>query len=72
MAAGDDNGKLLARIDERTKRMEGKEDERWELACERYEDHESRMRSIERGWWKPIAAALSGVGAGIWAWVAGS
>lgn len=66
------NGRLLIRIDERTTRMETKEDERWELACQRFQDHEVRLRGLERGWWKPIAAGLSGVAAGIWAWIAGS
>ena len=57
------DGKLLARIDERTARMEKAQDERWDMTCERYDDHEARLRSLEHGWWRPIVAAIPGVGA---------
>lgn len=66
------NGKLLERIDERTERMEKAEDERWELACKRYDDHEDRLRSLEKGWWRPVAASVPGVGAIIAAIAKGS
>lgn len=52
-----------ARIDERTQRMEATEKDRWEQTCTRLSDHEQRLRSMEQGWWRPIVAAIPGLGA---------
>jgi len=41
------NGKLLARIDERTKRIDEKIDRNHDELCKRLEDHETRIRSLE-------------------------
>lgn len=64
----DGNGKLLARIDERTASMEKKSDERWAEMSKRYDDHEDRLRKLERNtWWRDGAAALTGAVTGLWA-----
>ena len=63
------NGKLLARIDERTENMEKKADERWELQQKRVDDHEDRLRGLER--WRNIGAVAYGAGAAVMAWVTG-
>ena len=47
MAPETDNGKLLARIDERTERIDQKIDRNHEDLCRRLEDHETRIRSLE-------------------------
>ena len=63
------NGKLLARIDERTENMEKKADERWELQQKRVDDHEDRLRGLER--WRNIGAVAYGAGAAVMAWITG-
>ena len=63
------NGKLLARIDERTANMEKKGTERWDLLWERLDDHEDRLRGLET--WRNIGAVAYGLGAAFIAWVAG-
>ena len=48
MVGGDTaNGRLLARIDERTKRMDEKMDANHEEMRKRWEDHEDRIRGLE-------------------------
>ena len=41
------NGRLLARIDERTQRMDEKMDRHYKELCKRMDDHEQRIRSLE-------------------------
>ena len=47
MTAESPNGRLLARIDERTQRMDEKMDRNHDELCKRLEDHEKRIRSLE-------------------------
>ena len=63
------NGKLLARIDERTKRMDGKMDDQYEAICKKADDHEDRLRALEK--WRNVGAAAYGLGAAAIAWVTG-
>ena len=64
------NGRLLARIDERTKRMDEKQDEHYKQLCERFDDHEDRLRALEK--WRNIGAVAYGAGAAVIAWVTGT
>ena len=64
-----DNGKLLARIDERTQRMDQKMDRQYEEICKRSDDHEDRLRALEK--WRNIGAVAYGAGAAVLAWITG-
>ena len=64
------NGKLLARIDERTKRMDMKMDRNHDEVCRRQDDHEDRLRALEK--WRNIGAVAYGAGAAVVAWVTGN
>lgn len=64
------NGKLLARIDERTERMMEKQDEHYILLCDKIEDHEDRLRALEK--WRNIGAVAYGAGAAVVAWITGT
>ena len=63
------NGKLLARIDERTKHIAERIDLNHDELCKRLEDHEHRLRSLEgsQGWnvWRDIGAFVAAIGAGV-------
>ena len=62
----DANGKLLHRIDERTKLMDEKMDSHHEKICGTLKDHEDRLRKLERNtWWRDGAAALTGAVTGL-------
>ena len=68
----DGNGKLLARIDERTAHIMKKQDSNHEELCEKLSDHEDRLRKLERNtWWRDGAAALTGAVAGLVAGLSG-
>ena len=62
----DESIKLLARVDERTKMMQDRLDDFIEQSqenCARcFDDHENRIRSLERWQWKAtgIGAAVTG------------
>ena len=62
------NGKLLARIDERTKRMDEKLDTFCADAKDTHRDHEERLRKLERNTWvRDAGAALVGAVTGLFA-----
>jgi hypothetical protein len=67
----DESVKLLARVDERTEQLQKRLEEfvdRQEHTCARcFEDHEDRIRSLEKWQWKAtgIASALSAFGGGL-------
>lgn len=66
MTCDDESVKLLARVDERTKLMQDRLDDFIEQSqenCQRcFNDHENRIRSLERWQWKAtgITAAITG------------
>jgi hypothetical protein len=70
-----DNGRLLIRLDERTKRIEGKLDAVCQQYEKKYDDHEARLRDLEKagrtGTYADIGAYLTGIAAGITAVLAG-
>ena len=65
----DGNGKLLARIDERTKHIAERIDTNHDELCKRLDDHEKRLRNLEgsQGWnvWRDIGAFVTAIGAGV-------
>lgn len=67
--ASGDNGRLLIRLDERTKRIEAKLDEMCKAHEKQYDDHEQRLRQLEKsgrtGTYADIGAYLTAIGAGI-------
>jgi len=77
MAAGEsDNGGTDQRVTNAILQSDikhlGENLERYDnRVCKRLDDHEARIRSVEKGWWKPVAVGVSGVATGIWAWFAG-
>jgi hypothetical protein len=63
------DGRLLARIDERTKIIVEKIDQLCEDFDKRHDDHEERLRKLERNtWWRDGVAAAVGAVTG---WIAG-
>ena len=58
------NGRLLARVDERTKSIEEKMDVYCRQFSEQLHDHEGRLREMEGDKWlrNGLAAAVGGVG----------
>ena len=70
MADESSNGKLLARIDERTKGMDEKMDRQHDVICKKVDDHEDRLRALEK--WRNIGAVAYGAGAAVVAWVTGT
>ena len=66
------NGKLLARIDERTAHIMEKQGAHHKELCGKLSDHEDRLRKLERNtWWRDGAAALTGAVAGLVAGLSG-
>ena len=70
-----DNGRLLIRLDERTKRIEEKLDGMCKQNEKRYDDHEARLRDLEKsgrtGRYADIGAYLTAIAAGITAVLTG-
>ena len=66
----DENGKLLARIDERTELMDQKMDWHYREVCKRIDDQEDRLRALEK--WRNIGAIAYGAGAAVLAWITGT
>ena len=69
----DGNGKLLARIDERTKHIAQKQEEHHQQLCERLEDHESRLRTLEgqnrQGVFRDVGAVIAAAFMAVVAWL---
>jgi len=66
----DENGRLLARIDERTELMDQKMDWHYREVCKRIDDQEDRLRALEK--WRNIGAIAYGAGAAVLAWITGT
>lgn len=70
-----DNGRLLIRLDERTKRIEGKLDGMCKQYEKKHDDHEARLRDLEKsgrtGTYADIGAYLAATAAGITAVLTG-
>ena len=75
--AGEDtaNGRLLARIDERTQRMDEKMDANHEEMRKRWEDHEDRIRGLEgsnrQGIFRDAGVMITAIVAAFLAWLTG-
>ena len=71
----DGNGRLLARIDERTGRMDEKMDANHAEICKRLDDHESRIRSLEganrQGIFRDVGTVIAAAIMAVVAWVTG-
>jgi hypothetical protein len=70
-----DNGRLLIRLDERTKRIEDKLDGMCKQYEKRHDDHEARLRALEKsgrtGTYADIGAYLTAMAAGFTAVLTG-
>ena len=75
--AGDDtaNGRLLARIDERTKGMDEKMDRNHEETSKRLDDQEGRIRNLEgssrQGLFRDAGVFITAIVAAFLAWLTG-
>jgi len=75
--AGDDdgNGKLLARIDERTQRMDEKMDRHHATVCKQLDDHEDRIRGLEganrQGIFRDVGTIIAAAFMALIAWLTG-
>jgi len=65
--ADNGNGRMLARIDERTKALGDKLDSFCERVDDKFDDHEVRLRRQESGTvWTQIVGGLVAMGLGGW------
>ena len=69
------NGELLIRVDERTKRIEGKLDEFCHRVEKEHDDHEGRIRELEKsgrkGAYVDVGAYIAAAAAGVTAVLTG-